>query len=402
MGHLPFAFSVHNFIKSVGSDAGFASIIGLALLVLLYFAHARETAVLRNHAEEAADRIQRLETQVAGLAQTQRQAAPAPAPAPAAAVPAAVAYPARPQAAPGPAPVRTAAPAPIGAPAGVGAPALTAATRLIPNAAALAPVPAATAGASPTEAYAAGPPPASPSAAPAGTNGTGEHTLPPQSAAGARAATREPRPTPRPVGARTAASTRPPVQIRPGASAARLGTAPARGGNVRSGPPSRARRVLPALLALVALGAAVALLLVLTSGSGGSTQVASSSTPASNAPSTQHPRSRPKAFNPATVTVTVLNGTATSGLAHRISTKLTAAGFKQGTVSGASDATRTATVVSYTPGHSQDALEVAKLLKLGSASVQRIDPSTQAIACPPPSQCAASVVVTVGADLSNQ
>ena len=146
----------------------------------------------------------------------------------------------------------------------------------------------------------------------------------------------------------------------------------------------------------------VALLLILTSGGGGSPAV-SSSTPASNAPSTHHQRAaRPKAFNPATVTVTVLNGTATSGLAHRISTKLTAAGFKQGIVSGASDATRTATVVAYTPGHNQDALQVAKLLKLGSASVQRIDPSTQAIACPPPSQCAASVVVTVGSDLANQ
>ena len=75
---------------------------------------------------------------------------------------------------------------------------------------------------------------------------------------------------------------------------------------------------------------------------------------------------------------------------------------EQGTVASASDETRTATVVSYLPGHGQDALQVAKALKLGSASVQRIDPSTQAIACPPPSQCAASVVVTVGADLSNQ
>jgi hypothetical protein len=410
MGHLPFAFSVHNFIKSVGSDAGFASIIGLALLVLLYFAHARETAVLRNHAQEAADRIQQLEARVASLAAAQSQVAPAPsrAPAPATAAAAAAgvasAYPPPTQVVPAAGPVHTAAPAgaPLGAPAGVGAPALTAATRLIPAGDRVAPPPEGASGARAPEAYAAAPP------APAGTNGTGEHTLPPQgehtlppqSVAGARAAPAPPRSTPRPVGAPGAATTRPPVQIRAGASAARLGTAPQRGGNGRSG---SARRFVPAVIAIVALGAVVALLLVLTSGNGGSTQAASSSTPASNAPTTHHNRSsRPKTFNPATVTVTVLNGTATSGLAHRISTKLTAAGFKPGTVAGASDATRTATVVSYYPSHDQDALQVAKLLKLGSASVQRIDASTQAIACPPPSQCAATVVVTVGADLSNQ
>ena len=40
---IPFAFSVHHFITTVGADAGFAAIIGLAILVLLYFAQARET-----------------------------------------------------------------------------------------------------------------------------------------------------------------------------------------------------------------------------------------------------------------------------------------------------------------------------------------------------------------------
>lgn len=412
MGHLPLAFSVHNFIKSVGSDAGFASIIGLALLVLLYFAHARETSVLRNHAEEAAQRIQQLEAQVAQLGRQSVPAAvpatgvqpvmPARAPAPASATVAASAYPAGAgQTSAGQTAVAAVhAPGAVGAPAGVGAPALTSATRLIPAGAVNAPAPA------------GGPPPSTPAAnvvqapppppAPAGTNGTGEHVLAPQSAAGARAAgvTRS---VPRPVAARPAAPARPPVQIRPGASAARAGSIPPRGGSSLSGSPGFARRALPALIAVVALGAVVALLLILTSGNGG-TMAASTSTPASNAPTAhRHRTARPKAaFNPANVTVTVLNGTATSGLAHRISVKLTSAGYKQGTVASASDATRTATVVSYLPGHGPDALQVAKALKLGSASVQRIDPSTQAIACPPPSQCAASVVVTVGADLSNQ
>ena len=54
MGLAPYALSVHHFISSVGADAGFASIIGLAVLVLLYFAQARETSSLRDQADQAA------------------------------------------------------------------------------------------------------------------------------------------------------------------------------------------------------------------------------------------------------------------------------------------------------------------------------------------------------------
>ena len=68
MASLPFALSVHHFISSVGADAGFASLIGLALLILLYFAQARETATLRSRADEAGFRVQELETQLADLA----------------------------------------------------------------------------------------------------------------------------------------------------------------------------------------------------------------------------------------------------------------------------------------------------------------------------------------------
>jgi hypothetical protein len=46
MASLPLALSVHNLVSSVGADAGFAAVIGLAILALLYFAHARETANL--------------------------------------------------------------------------------------------------------------------------------------------------------------------------------------------------------------------------------------------------------------------------------------------------------------------------------------------------------------------
>src|SRR5882757_1010336 len=83
MGSMPLALSVHNFISSVGADAGFASIIGLAILVLLYFAHARDTANLHDEAEELGHRLLQAETRIAQLIR-QQPAAPAPAPAPSA------------------------------------------------------------------------------------------------------------------------------------------------------------------------------------------------------------------------------------------------------------------------------------------------------------------------------
>ncbi len=50
MGAIPYALSVTHFVNSVGAKAGFAAIIGLALLVLLFFAQMRETASLRDRA----------------------------------------------------------------------------------------------------------------------------------------------------------------------------------------------------------------------------------------------------------------------------------------------------------------------------------------------------------------
>jgi LytR cell envelope-related transcriptional attenuator len=410
MGFPAYAFSVHNFINSVGADAGFAAVIGLAILVLLYFAQARETASLRENAQEAAARIMELERRLAQLSQAQ-PAAPAQGAVPGVA--------ARPVANP----ISAAAVAAVGAgeiaashhgqaamapsaPAGVGAPALTAATRMIstpvptvaPAPAAPAPVPVGVraAGAPATAAAAA------PTAAPPHTNGTGEHAeVPPRPAAAAVAAAPQGRP---PQG-------RPPVQGRPGGSgarpggtaAARSGGLPPRGSAPRGTARSRFSRWL--LAAVVVLGAAaviVALLIVTSSGST-STNVAqpSAATPTTNAPSAHH-AARPKPFNPATVTVAVLNGTPVAGLAGRTATRLVNAGFKQGTVATAGDQTRQATIVAYVPGHSKDAAEVAKALKLGSASVQPIDQSTQSIACQGASPCPATVVVTVGADLQSR
>src|SRR5690242_15768321 len=76
MASIPFAFSVHHFINSVGAYAGFAAIIGLAILVLLYFAQARETSSLREQLYEAAARAAQLENRIAQLAARQPAAPP--------------------------------------------------------------------------------------------------------------------------------------------------------------------------------------------------------------------------------------------------------------------------------------------------------------------------------------
>ena len=126
--------SVHHFISTVGAEVGFASLIGLALLVLLFFSQARETATLRARADEANLRIQELEGELSELSD-QVAALPAEISVRAASPRAAAAYGA---AAPGAAVMAGAAAGghdafPPAAPAGVAGPALSAATRLIPD-----------------------------------------------------------------------------------------------------------------------------------------------------------------------------------------------------------------------------------------------------------------------------
>lgn len=407
MGPVPYAFSVHHFINSVGADAGFAAIIGLAILVLLYFAQARETSSLREQSYESAQRVQQLEARVAQLARQQPAPARPPAvvpPPPATRPPAASAAAgtaaagaashgvAFPGGAASPEPDLTFAAVP-GAPAGVGAPALTAATKLIPEASAAAGVgtggeSAGTGGAGTGVTGGVGtaerpgaqqPATPGPATAAGGANGTSQPVAVP--------ARVEPMP--------------PPIQIRPTGSGTGARRAAIGGGTSRAGSPSRGRRVLTGLLVVVLAAAVVGGLLLLTSG-GTSTNnnTNTSSASNSNAP-TPHRHRSAFAVSPSTVTVSVLNGTATNGLAGRISQKLNGSGFKPGAVRTAIDQTRTATTVSYLAGHRQDALAVATALKLGPASVAPVDANTQAVACPPPATCTSDVVVTVGADLAN-
>jgi hypothetical protein len=376
MGTFPLALSVHHFISSVGADAGFAAIIGLAILVLLYFAQARETATLRDHAYEAADRIQQLEARVAQLtggavaeppAQPASAAQPAPPPAPVSA------------SSPSSSPAPSSGPV---APAGVGAPALSAATKLIPTAAPAGAVALAAGASHGSSAVEAEPT----------ITARDERTANPAPATAAGAANGGSRAQTRAMGGSTAA---PPsrVQGRPGgAPPGRRPAAPTRARQPHGGGPNR---LLVGGLVAAAVAVVVVLLVILT---GGGSPSKTHTTATTNAQSSH--RVRQAVVNPSTVTVAVLNGTSTPGLAGSIATKLSGKGYKQGTVATASDQTATTTTVAYLPGFRRDALSVATALKVGAGSIQPVNQTAQAVACPPPAACPANVVVTVGSDLA--
>jgi hypothetical protein len=398
MGSMPLALSVHNFISSVGADVGFASIIGLAILVLLYFAQHRETANIRRESEELSQRLAQAESRLALL---NRQPAPAPAPQ-TAAQSSLSAQPAR-TTSPSIRAVRATVAAP-GAPAGVGAPALAAATRVVP----ISPPPAGNDGEQPAVGA-----PAEPAVAAGAAVEQGEEVF---AGAGARAlATSAPvqeravGPSPATAagganggGNRAAAPVqappRPRPQARPGAPSAQgRRPAPAPRAPARRERGGTGRRFAFLIGGLIVAGA-IAVLVIVTQ-SGGSNNSSAHQASTTNAPSASHHKPAP-VFKPSSVTVAVLNGTPTNELAHRVSGKLATAGYKQGTVATASNQSQTATVVAYLPGNRNDALHVATALKLGPTAVQPIDQGTQSVACPPPSACTANVVVTVGQDLA--
>jgi cytoskeletal protein RodZ len=403
MAAIPDALSIHHFITSVGADVGFASIIGLALLVLLFFSQARETSTLRRRADEAEERVRSLEAYVDQLSRR------TPVSAPVAAAPASAQVPAR--AVQAPVPSRIVAPeaVPAGAmamipaaPAGVGAPALSAATRLIPiadvDAISIRALKPSTNGVTtPSEPHPVPPPPSPPPSTAAGTgNGAGGPIAPPAlGPAGAGAQNDSPAP-------RIAPRQGPPT-VRPPAPPPRRAAA---------APPPRRRmsRVIVALASLLGLAIVVVGVLVLTNSGGGSNaasssaaQRSSSTTQTSGGQRTRHATTpSTTTVTPASVTVAVLNGTSTTNLAHDVMAKLTGGGYKPGAIATASDQTLNTTIVGYTqPAYRRDALAVAKSLNLGSASVQAVDPSDRTVACSSsPTSCSVRVVVTVGADLA--
>jgi hypothetical protein len=102
-----------------------------------------------------------------------------------------------------------------------------------------------------------------------------------------------------------------------------------------------------------------------------------------------------KATPPAETAVVVLNGTLTTGLAHRISGQLQQTGYSQATaLGGRPPGANEVSVVEYAPGHQADANGVARSLSV--AHVQPIEQAVSALAGP------AKVVVVVGADRAAQ
>src|SRR5213079_3382277 len=98
------ALHVSQRIKDYGSYAGFACVLGLAVLALLYFAQAREVKRLREWAGRAPERDAELQARV--TAEAQQRAAVGSAPAAAAPKPATAAATPAGQAKPAPAPAQ--------------------------------------------------------------------------------------------------------------------------------------------------------------------------------------------------------------------------------------------------------------------------------------------------------
>jgi hypothetical protein len=166
------------------------------------------------------------------------------------------------------------------------------------------------------------------------------------------------------------------------------------------------------ILAGVLVAAVVAVVLIFVTGSssnnpsaqsaGSSAAASASSTHAGSATKTgKRRRTTAAPVTPSTVTVAVLNGTATNHLAADVLAKLTAAGYHGGATQNASETSLTSTIVGYTsPTYRPDALAVAKSLNLGSASVQGVSQGDRGKVCGTATACSTQVVVTAGADLT--
>ena len=411
-------------IKDYGGYAGAASVLGLAVLSLLYFAQAREVRRLREWAGRAPERAAELEQRVA-------EAARRPAPA-VQRQPAAQRQPGQPQTA---AAQATAKPATANGQAGAPAPATAvgagAAGAAAGGAAAAAagqgpqatatgapPAPGAPAGdeaektekdeqagdAKPAEggaATAASGATQTPPATEAPQTGDGAPPTTPASDASAAGATPPPVP-PRTAAARPrtpAPSPRPAAPLRSSTASGARTSRPATVQTQRT-----PRRRLPIVLAVIAAVVVLAgVALALTLGGGDDTDptqtpnkpnqvvppAGSEGTSTSGTANEARPRGETK--------VAVLNGTTIAGLAKRTGDDVKKAGYSVGTIADAPEQTRSATLVQYADGARREAQAVARIIGVGSDAVSPLDVNTRTVAGED-----ARVVVTVGADQNQQ
>ena len=407
-------------VQEIGSYAGIASVVGVALLAALYFSQARDVKRLREWAGRAPERADQQQPAVPGRVVAQPQAKPAPSASGAPPVPAqAVATGARPPAATpaaaaasrGAAHARRALPHPRaghrgrgcpGRPTPANAPAAPAKAPAVPAKAPPVPAPSGQPVPAGVGAQASAQAPAKPAApVPAGAN------------SGASA---PPKPGVAPPGTER-------VSARPDRRAGHCGSQAARGRPGPSGgqpgqpsqataiipPPARSRGIgvsprSPRYLVLVVagvliLGGAVAF---------GVAQLAKdddggASTPASAPADNEQSQSddahddeaaKPKKgapIEPSSVTVAVLNGTTVGGLAAALGDQVGAAGFQVGTVANFGPNQQLAeSIVEYTKGHEREAAAVGR--KLGIGQRERASAESQELAGD------ATVIVIAGAD----
>lgn len=425
-------------VQDIGAYAGLASVLGLAVLSVLYFSQARDVKRLREWAGRAPERATDLSQPITAARIAAQPQAKTPQPAqPARTQPVRPGAPAVPAAA-GARPAASGAPAATAAAKGAKAPANAAAGQASPqsgNAAAgeTAPAPAG-AGAAGAQAGATAPAPAKPDTAPGeggqapgggeGAPGLGSRPAAPSPAAPARpgqpAAPAQGSPSgaskapaaPQTAAPATAAGGRP-----PGAAPAQSRTAPSRPVSQPTAvisPPREpwhqrllgsTRNLVLAIAGVLVLGAGVAFALTQLSGEDSpATPSGQSGRPAAEEgdvggdeqqAGNRGGRNRP-AIDPAGVTVAVLNGTTVPGLAQKLGDEVTNMGFNLGTVANSQDdegQQRAESVILYANGHERDALVVSRRLDITQR--EEIDPSTQGLAGD------ATVVVIAGADRSN-
>jgi hypothetical protein len=391
------AVSVGDTIVKFGAYAGYASIIGLGVLSLLYFAQAREVKRLREWAGRSPERDAELALRVqtdaqkrvvaqplspattaaqnAEAARTAAAAAlyakvpaPPPPPAPLVGQPGQLARPVAPGALPGTAPATTAAtttPAPGSVPG-----ATTPAPGSVPGATTPAPgsVPGATAitpGAA--AAAAAGAAAASRSASVMGNGAGGQETHESDAA--------RPDPADGPL----------PLDSFSSEDEGVFGFSPGRTGAIIGG-------------AVAAVLVAVVLMIALTQGDDTPSKpnelgvvTSPASSPAPGGSSTTPTAAGPSAVDRRATRVAVLNGTTQTGLARTVADEVEKARFTiSGTENNADQAVPT-TTVSYSAGNQRAAQIVAQVLGIDRASVQPVDANSSVAAD-------ADVVVIVGAD----
>jgi hypothetical protein len=399
------AIAIGDKIERYGAYFGYAAVIGLGVLSMLYFAQAREVKRLREWAGRAPDREVDLASRAPGRVVAQ--------PIPRAAVPLPPAGPQTPAAQQADAARKAAAatvlekfqppgaaPAPVvGPPGSLARPPVAGPPGTVPGV-----LPAGAPGA-----------PAAPAQAPGSVPGQlGVPGIPVRPAGGAPATVAPPAPGP---GVAPSAATAGAVAAARQAAIAGRSPSQANGSAGHDAPPpfvtptpelpSRRREVSsrgPSRMGLyiggafAALVVVVVLVLVLTSGGGSpakqANRVAGSPPPPPASASKTH-SSTPAVDRKATH-VAVLNGTTQNGLAASVASKIEQKGFTILSKATNADQKIATTTVSYAPGQEPAAKLVAKIVDVPASDVQPIDANTAAAVT-----AQAAVAVIIGNDVAS-